>query len=158
MSKTTQTIKRRKALNADELKALAAKTQIPEDVLRTINTRLLLSDRSEPSPEQLEDEAYLQADLDREVQTFQDVCLEYNLLNRLNGRERKRLWKTWLAANLLRFLFENPRHSESWITHHEENFMRNRNRLCKSKRWRCLELTTKADIERRLFTTADQNE
>ena len=142
----------RKRLNGDELATLAAKTGISERYLRVLNTRTDEPPLTEAKEEWLQ---HLEDDLAEERKRFDDACSEHNLLNRLNGSERKLLFRVWSQANAVKFLLDTPRkyrHREDAVTREEAAFVRIRRKLLRSKGWKALPNDVAKDVQKRLFT------
>jgi hypothetical protein len=142
-------MKQRKRLDGDELAALAAKIGMSEQYLRALNS----------TPDELytiwEDDwlEFLELDLQHERRPFDDACSEHDLLNRLNSRERKLLFRVWNQANVLKFLFDTPKKTaEDALTREEYFFVHMRNKLFRSKGWKRLPKAVAKDVECRLFT------
>lgn len=141
--------KRPERLNAEEIANLAALLHVPADYIRKMQTEALLN--PEPAlPEEYEE--FLQSELEEERRPFDEACSEHNLLNRLNGRERRLLWRVWDLAQTIRFLVSGRSLNEKSITHHEAIFVRLRKKLFATKGWKGLPQDIKADVEPRLFT------
>src|SRR5947209_1329866 len=108
--------KLRRRLSADELKSMAAKTGIPEEILRVYNSR---RPQWEPSPEEQEDDEYMQMDFKQDLARIEPAYSKHNLSNKLNARERKLLLETWMAANTLRFILNIRKHPEVSVRREE---------------------------------------
>jgi len=140
----------RTRLNGAELAALAAKTGMDEQYLRVLNTRPDELCLTEGEEEWLE---FLEFDLKQECKPFDDACSEHNLLNRLNSKERKLLFRVWNQASAVRFLLDTPKkHPEDSLTREEAFFVTIRTKLLRCKGWKALPREIAKDVERRLFT------
>lgn len=135
-------------LTAEQIAHLAGLLHMSVDDVRKVQTETLL--RPEPTLS-YEEEEELQFDLEEERWPFVEACSQHNLLNRLNGRERRLLWRVWTLAQTIRFLVSGPLLNEESITHHESIFVRLRRRLFSTKGWKALPERVKADVEARLF-------
>lgn len=148
-----------KRLNADQLARLADLTGLPEPVLREINTTRLLrteDDKMRDMAEEIGEEDF-QAEMDEdelENQPILDACESRNLCDRLNEDKRTLLFTTWNTAQALRFILNNKRLREDYLTNLESEYATPRNNLFRTAGWQHLAAELRKDLEQRLFTVS----